>query len=194
MMRHGGSKATVDLSVKKFAEIRKLPVVVVRVMGARETRVDPSIHRRPPMKLTALTLLAVLPTTVLAGPDRLSVLLGSNHINATEDFQEFNPGVFLTWERNLNYSIGAYYNSYERVSVLASIGYDYEIARDFDVGIFGALALYPGDGDRFRHSAGDVVPLVGLQARYKNVFVQFIPADGDSLDSLFTFGLTFELN
>jgi hypothetical protein len=146
------------------------------------------------MRLPALLLAAALPTTALAGPDRLSILLGSHHVNAKEDFQEFNPGVFATWERGLDYTVGVYYNSYERVSVLASIGYGFDVAQDFEIGVFAALALYPGDGDRFSHSFGDVVPLAGVQARYKNVFVQFIPADGDSLDSLFTVGLTFELD
>ena len=136
----------------------------------------------------------VLPPAGHANPDRISFLVGTEHVNASRDFQEFNPGVFLTWEHNLNYSVGVFYNSYEEVSLLGSIGYDYEIARDFDVGAFAAIALYPGDGDEFRYSAGDLVPLVGLQARYKNVFVQFLPADGESLDALFTFGLTFELN
>lgn len=145
--------------------------------------------------ICAATALAMLtPQSGIAGPDRVSILLGSHHVNATRDFQEFNPGVFVTWERNFNYSVGLYYNSYKKVSALASVGYDYEIAQDFDVGAFFAVALYPGDGDEFSVSAGDFVPLVGLQARYKNVFAQFIPADGDSLDSLFTFGLTFELD
>jgi hypothetical protein len=146
------------------------------------------------MRLSALLLAAALPTTALAGPDRLSILFGSHHVNAQEDFQEFNPGVFATWERRFDYSVGVYYNSYERVSALASIGYDYEFTPDFEVGAFAALALYPGDGDRFSHSFGDVVPLLGVKARYRNFFVQFIPADGDSLDALFTFGLTFELD
>lgn len=146
------------------------------------------------MKFVALFLLAALPSTALAGPDRLSILLGSEHFGATEDFQEFNPGIFATWEGNFDYSIGIFYNSYERVSALASIGYGWEVSPDLELGVFGALALYPGDGDRFRFSAGDVVPLAGLQARYKNVFVQFIPADGDTVDSLLTFGLTFELD
>lgn len=150
------------------------------------------------MKSIALCLTATLaltaPVAASAGPDRLSILLGSSHVNATRDFQEFNPGVFLTWERQLNYSVGLYYNSYKEISALASVGYDYEVATDFDVGAFFALAIYPGDGDEFEYSAGDLVPLAGLQARYKNVFVQFIPADGDSLDALFTFGLTFELD
>lgn len=146
------------------------------------------------MRLTALVLAAVLPTTALAGPDRLSILLGSEHFGATEDFNEFNPGLFLTWERNFDYSIGLFYNSYERVSPLVSIGYGWDVAPDVELGVFAALAVYPGDGDRFRFSAGDVVPLFGLQARYKNVFAQFIPADGDTVDSLLTVGLTFELD
>ena len=137
---------------------------------------------------------AVLPGVAVAGPDRLSVLLGSEHVNASRDFQEFNPGIFLTWERQFNYSAGLYYNSYKKVSPLVSIGYDWDVAPEFDVGAFFAVALYPGDGDEFSHAIGDVVPFVGLQARYKNAFVQFIPADGDSLDALFTFGLTFELD
>ena len=134
------------------------------------------------------------PTTAAAGPDRLSVLLGSEHVNATRSFQEFNPGIFLTWERGLNYSAGLYYNSYKKVSPLVSVGYDWEVAQDLDLGAFFAVAVYPGDGDEFSHAMGDVVPFVGLQARYKNVFVQFIPADGDALDALFTFGLSFDLN
>lgn len=150
------------------------------------------------MKRSAVCLLlwscASVPGVAAAGPDRLSVLLGSEHVNASREFQEFNPGIFLTWERQFNYSAGLYYNSYKEVSPLVSVGYDWDIAPNFDVGAFFAVALYPGDGDEFSHAIGDLVPFVGLQARYKNVFVQFIPADGDSLDALFTFGLTFALD
>lgn len=140
-----------------------------------------------------VVLMSLLPIGALAGPDRLSILLGSEHNGATRDFQEFNPGVFLTWERQLNYSVGAYYNSYEEISPLVSVGYDWEVAPDFDLGAFFAVAVYPGDGDEFRTSLGDVVPFVGVQARYNWFFVQFIPADGESVDSLFTFGLSFAL-
>lgn len=150
------------------------------------------------MKRSAVCLLlwscASVPGVAVAGPDRLSVLLGSEHVNASREFQEFNPGIFLTWERQFNYSAGLYYNSYKEVSPLVSVGYDWDIAPNFDLGAFFAVALYPGDGDEFSHAIGDLVPFVGLQARYKNVFVQFIPADGDSLDALFTFGLTFALD
>ena len=147
------------------------------------------------MKLTTLILATVLPTAALAGPDRLSVLLGSKHIGATRDFQEFNPGVFLTWEqKTFDYSIGTFYNSYADVSVMAAIGYNIEVAPEFEIGAFAGLAYYPGDGDQFSVSLGDVVPLGGLQARYHNAFVQLIPADGATVDSVLTFGLTFKLH
>jgi len=136
----------------------------------------------------------LVPSWAHAGPDRVSILLGSEHINATREFQEFNPGVFLTWERRFNYSLGLYYNSYKEISPLVSVSYDWEVAPDLDLGAFFAVAVYPGDGEEFNHSIGDVVPFIGLQARYKNVFVQFIPADGDALDALLTFGLTFALD
>ncbi|WP_371223913.1 hypothetical protein [Roseovarius sp. 2305UL8-3] len=147
------------------------------------------------MKLTSLILAAMIPGAAVAGPDRLSILLGSEHFGATREFQEFNPGVFLTWEeRVFDYSIGAFYNSYEDVSVLGAVGYDYEIAKEFEVGVFAGVAYYPGEGDQFSASVGDVIPVAGVQTRYRNVFAQWIPADGDSVDSVLTFGLTFALN
>ncbi len=133
------------------------------------------------------------PSASNAEPDRISILLGSEHNGARRDFQEFNPGVILSWERRFSYSAGVYYNSYKKVSPVVSAGYNFEVAPDFDIGAFFAIAVYPGDGDEFDHSVGDFVPFVGVQARWKNFFVQFIPADGDALNSLFTFGLTFSI-
>ncbi|MGZ2257883.1 hypothetical protein [Roseobacter sp. A03A-229] len=147
------------------------------------------------MKLHALILAAALPTTALAGPDRLSILLGSEHFDAQEDFREFNPGVFLTWEGpTFDYTVGVFQNSYSNVSPLISIGYDIEVATEFEVGAFAGLAIYPGEGDRFDHSIGNVVPLIGLQARYRNFFAQLLPADGQSTDGVLAFGLTFALD
>lgn len=149
---------------------------------------------KPILIWLAMTCTVLLAGSASAGPDRLSILLGSEHNGATRNFQEVNPGVFLTWERRFNYSVGVYYNSYEDISPLVSVGYDWEVAPRLDLGVFFAVSVYPGEGDEFRTSIGDVVPFVGLQARYRNFFVQFIPADGDSVDSVFTFGLTFELD
>jgi hypothetical protein len=146
------------------------------------------------MRFLLTCLLIVLSPAAWAGPDRFSVLLGTEHFGATREFQEVNPGVFLTWEGSLDYSIGLFYNSYEDLSPIATVGYGWEVAREFEVGFFAGLAVYPGEGDQFRVSAGDLVPLVGLQARYYNVFAQFIPADGDSVDAVLAVGLTFALD
>lgn len=132
-------------------------------------------------------------------PDRLSVLLGSHHAGATIDFEEFNPGVFLSWEGpealggQVNYTAGIYRNSYGRASVSGTVGIDWAVAEDFDIGLFGGLAYYPEDGRTFAVSYGDVVPIAGLQARYRNVFAQVLPSDGQFADAIFTVGITFPL-
>ena len=147
------------------------------------------------MRVLACALAVLLPTLAAADPDRVSLLVGTEHFGATREFNEFNPGVFLTWEgRALEYSVGAFYNSYEDISVMGAVGYDFEIMPEFEVGLFAGLALYPSEGDQFSHSIGDVVPLAGIQTRYRNVFAQLIPADGGSVDSILTFGLTFGLD
>ena len=146
------------------------------------------------MKILVLVCALLLPASALAGPDRVSFLLGSEHFNATEDFQEFNPGVFLTWERTFDYSIGVYYNSYEEVSPIVSVGYDFWEGDNWAIGAFAGLALYPGDGDRFEIAVGDVILLGGLQARFGNVFAQLIPGNGQSTDGVLAVGLTFELD
>lgn len=147
------------------------------------------------MKMISFALACLMPCSAMADPDRVSLLLGSEHLGATRSFNEFNPGVFLTWEgRTLDYSLGTFYNSYENVSALGSVGYNFEIAPNLDIGAFAGLAYYPGEDDQFDVSVGDVVPIVGLQTSYRQAFVQFIPADGDTLDGLLTFGLSFDLN
>ncbi len=141
-----------------------------------------------------LIALLCLAEPAVAGPDRLSFLLGSYHAGAESEFQEFNPGAFLTWDRGNEYSVGAFYNSYRDVSIAATIGWP--IWR-FDHGQVNALtgvAWYPGDGRRFGAHVGDFIPLLGIQGRYRDMFVQIIPSDGVAVDAIFAAGLTFELN
>ena len=139
-------------------------------------------------------LLASAASPLAADPDRLSFLLGSHHIDAAGNFQEFNPGVFLTWERRLDYSLGIYRNSYDRLSVAGTLAWPVYETGDFQLDLFGALALYPKDGRRFEISFGDVILLGGLQMRYRNAFLQVIPSDGGEVDAIVSFGLTFDLN
>ncbi|KAA9005086.1 hypothetical protein [Histidinibacterium aquaticum] len=144
--------------------------------------------------LPALALSVCLASPALAdGPDRASVLLGSRHVEPALDFDEVNPGLFLTWERDLDWTVGAFHNSYGRTSVAAMVGRSWEISEDVGIGVFGGAAHYPGDGRTFSVSAGDVVPLGGLQLRLGNAFVQVIPSDGEWADAIVTGGLTWRL-
>ena len=138
--------------------------------------------------------LALLPNWgAQAGSDRISVLLGSHHVNAEVDYNEVNPGLIATWEREFDYSVGVYYNSYNAISPMVAVGYNWELADYLEVGLFGGVAYYGDDADSFTVSAGGLVPLGGAQLRYKNAFMQLIPAGGEDVDAVITFGLTFAI-
>lgn len=135
-------------------------------------------------------------TQAQAGPDRISILLGSEHVGAEPSlFEETNPGIFLTWEhQHLDASIGTYRNSYGKTSIAAVLDYPIYRADEFRFSAFAGLAYYPDNGRKFAVSIGDVVPLAGLQTRYKNAFLQVIPQDGRYVDAIVSFGVTFELD
>ena len=47
----------------------------------------------------ATLLLCLAVSTAQAGPDRISVMLGTHHAGADIDYEEVNPGLFLTWSQ-----------------------------------------------------------------------------------------------
>lgn len=136
--------------------------------------------------------LVFLATPLHAGPDRYSLLLGSKHIGATS-FNELNPGVFLTWEQSHSaFSLGAFYNSYKRVSLAATQYRPLKTWANSDAGLFAGLAFYPVNGKTFKtHLGGDMVFIGGLQARHQNLFVQLVPMTAGGADGLLSFGVTF---
>lgn len=147
------------------------------------------------MYRTLLALFLCLNATALnAGPDRFSVLLGSHHINGT-GFNEVNPGLFATWERERTaLSLGVFINSYERVSIAATSYLPLKTWKTGDAGVFAGLAHYPTNGRDFKtHLGGDVVFLGGLQLRQGYGFVQVVPMNADSAEGLISFGLTFDV-
>ena len=134
----------------------------------------------------------IFATPAAADPDRVSILLGSNHIAAKMDFEEVNPGVFLTWEGNqIDWSVGVYRNSFGKPSVAVTAALPILRWRDGEAAIFAGAALYPGDGRTFKAHAGDMVPLAGIQLRQGNVFAQIIPSDGRTVDAILSVGVTF---
>lgn len=136
--------------------------------------------------VTVVFLIASSPA--VSAPDRISILLGSNHVGAADRFDEINPGVFLTWDW---LTVGAYHNSYGKTSVAITGALPLIKWETGELSAFAGMALYPGNGRRFAIHAGDVVPVGGLQLRQGNMFVQVIPSDGKSVDAVVSFGVSF---
>jgi hypothetical protein len=122
-------------------------------------------------------------------PDRFSLLLGSHHVDPQLAFNEDNPGLFLTWGR---VTAGAYVNSFDRGSVAVTYALPLASGRDWSIDVFAGAAWYPVDGRAFAVHVGDVVPIGGLQGRWRGLFVQVMPSDGKATDAIVTFGMTFQ--
>ena len=148
------------------------------------------------MKLFVLTIVSCLFASLAqAGPDWVSVLIGSKHVNANRSFEEVNPGVFATWVNpRLHWTLGAYRNSYGRGSVSATVAAPVLRWDDGEASLFVGAALYPKDGRKFAAHIGDVVAIGGVQLRHKKVFMQALPLGGDWDKPVFSFGLTFPTN
>lgn len=144
--------------------------------------------------IRAIATAALIATAVPAHADRISILTGSSHVGAPGQFEEFNPGIFYTWDdRKIDISAGIYRNSYGGTSVAVTGALPLIEWDRGELAAFAGLALYPGDGQHFKHSLGDVVPLAGLQVRHDPFFMQVIPMDGDPVDVLLSFGLTWHV-
>ena len=127
--------------------------------------------------------------------DRVAILLGSHHVNATANFQETNPGAFLIWEKKrYDWSVGGFRNSYGGGSAAVMFGMPIFERGTAQLALTGGVAVYPGDGYRFDARVGDFIPLGGIRARVGNAFVQVFPSDGNTTDAVVSFGLTFDLD
>jgi hypothetical protein len=146
--------------------------------------------------LACLALL--LPGPALADPDRLTLLWGSHHLGSDLDWQEYNPGLFLTWQDrgawDLDVSLGIYQNSFDHTSIAAFAAWPVYERDRFEISLFAGLAHYPETGRHLPVHIGDVIPLGGVQARYGNLFAQVIPSDGLDVDAIITFGVSVPLS
>lgn len=143
--------------------------------------------------MTRLALiLAVLAAPAAADPDRVTLLLGSHHVAARVPFEEVNPGLILTWDRDpLDWSVGAWRNSYGRLSV-AGLAELPLVEGEVSIGLVGGLALYPQDGRHFAAHLGDWVPLAGLHLRADRLSILIMPSDGKATAAVIAVGLTFD--
>ena len=136
-----------------------------------------------------LALALLIPTIASAGPDRVYVMAGSKHLNTIYEFNEINPGIFLTWEESmLDFTVGGYINSYSKTSLAVSVAYPILRGENYSVDVFAGLATY------FDTSRPDILPMAGIQGRLGPMFVQYIPTPGNYVDGIVSFGMTFDLN
>ena len=145
--------------------------------------------------LRVICCLMIAAGPVHAGPDRVAVHLGSHHAGTTTEFEEVNPGLFLSWDRpnGVALSVCAFRNSYGRASVAVTAARTFYRRKNSAVSGFVGLAHYPGNGNDIAHAIGDFVPLAGLQFRYRHVFVNVMPGDSETVEAIYSFGLTFPL-
>lgn len=63
--------------------------------------------------ILATIILFFMAAAAFAGPDRVSILIGSRHY-PSGNYEELNPGVFVGWydNRGNDWTVGAYRNSY----------------------------------------------------------------------------------
>lgn len=152
---------------------------------------------------------AGVPTARGLAPDRAYLTFGSQHLNVDPaDFglvrwNEVNPGLILTWEDRgpwgLNYSLGAFQNSFADLSLYAATSRTWAIGTaGWRLGWVLGLANY-GDNARFvRSQIGQSGWIVtgGAQIEFRNFFVQIQPAGtqrGGGQGAILVTGISFAL-
>ena len=116
-------------------------------------------------------------------PDRVYVSIGSKHVNLVPDsgtkYNENNPGLILSWNKRkfgLNYWFGGIQNSFSAISPYAAAAKMWPLSSDIQLGIYGSIAGYYGNGSiSTKIGNSGYVFLGGFQIEYKNLFFQIQP-------------------
>jgi hypothetical protein len=167
--------------------------------------------RTAPARLCAALLLALVPATQGnagngAAPDRVYLSFGAKHVGIDPTlfgrtaWQEIYPGVILTWEDRafgLDYGVGAFLNSFERVAAYASAAKFWDLGPDLSVGLVVGLADYGPDARFISTEIGGsgVVVTGGPQVNWRNLFLQVqpVPQSTSEMGAIFITGLTVPL-
>lgn len=149
--------------------------------------------------IRAALALALLASPAVADVDRVSFMLGSHHEGGLHSFNETNPGVFLTWEDVGAFDItaGIYLNSFGDTSVSLTASYNVIEWDNGAISAFAGAAYYPTaevieGGWKYSYDER-VLPLVGIQGRWGNVYAQIMPLDEKASGYVLATGITWEL-
>lgn len=162
--------------------------------------------------LLSLSLISATPSAAVdldnASP-YIAFNLGSYHLNASQDFNEVNPGLGVGVSMpsgignfSLDVELGQYRNSIKSDSYYVMSSLDHQIYAPSDrlsvrLGAFGGFAHYPGNKIKFKNSdvptIGNWVLAAGLQTVLRvdnkyDVRLRVMPA-GKVADALFTLQL-----
>ncbi|WP_460274619.1 hypothetical protein [Celeribacter sp. ULVN23_4] len=144
----------------------------------------------------ALTALLLSSSPALAdglAPDYAMIPLASHHYGDWgkehgDDFNEFNPGLMLTWADRaygLDYTVGAYRDSMSDTSVHLSAAKMWDIGEHAQAGIVGAYIHSFGDGyTGFAPS---------IQVGYKYFFINAATGYDDDIYGVISTGIVIPL-
>lgn len=133
-------------------------------------------------------------------PDGVALSLGSNHLNATREFEETNPGIFLRFDGEIaDTYVGCFRNSFGDNSCggfgsFHSLSLSYE---GFNVIPFAGVAFYPEHQDKapIEFNGGNIIPIGGVALKHDETpfFVQVFPGSvkRDGYDILLVAGVEF---
>lgn len=144
-----------------------------------------------------ITVLTLLTSPVAAQDYYGNIHLGSKHLGATRDFNEFNPGLGLgvRWGERFRYGLeaGAFYNSYSEWSTYAATFAQYRVidGERWDTYLGGAMtfASYPnlvGYADKYG------IPRVGNHIGIPSLTVEFDHGDYSIASNVVVGGAKFD--
>ena len=156
-----------------------------------------------------ITALALMASPVVAQDFHGAINLGSKHINATREFNEFNIGAELgvRWGEQWRAGVsgGVFLNSYEHWATYVAADLDYRIydGEHLDVyaGAFVSFADYPnlsGYADKYGvPRVGAHIMIAGLEAtiaseRGPEWLVRYVPF-GKAMDGVISLSLRFPI-
>lgn len=141
----------------------------------------------------AATAVAVIAAPATA--DRISILLGSEHTGLAGSYEEFNPGVFYTWDdyEPVDWTVGVFRNSYGNVSVAGYGSVPFAQWDNGEASVIAGVAHYPERANDMPYAVGEFVPMAGVGVIHENLFVQVFPRGFDPFRATIAAGVTFNI-
>ena len=131
-------------------------------------------------------------------PDDFAILVTSIHVNATDEFEEQNPGLFVGWHGDIaDTRAGCFINSYggQSCAITWSTADFGVVLGPVDVKPFLGLAYYGEDAVKMgpANLGAGYIAIGGLEFTSDGIplFMQALPGNGETTDFVLAAGLWF---